>query len=60
MNLKTAFLNTKTEREVWMIPLSNLKDYLREPIPDDTLSLDEKNACGRKLKLLCDGVCYFY
>jgi len=55
LDVKTAFLNTKMEREVWMKPPANLKALLRELLNDESLTSAELNEIRRQLRLLDEG-----
>jgi hypothetical protein len=55
LDVKTAFLNTKMEREVWMSPPANLKILLRELLQDGDVTAEQQSEIRRQIRLLEDG-----
>ena len=55
LDVKTAFLNTKAEREVYMTPPPNLITLLRELLRDPDLTEDQAKDIRRQVALLEEG-----
>jgi hypothetical protein len=55
LDVKTAFLNAKMEKEVEMLPPPNLKDLMRKLIWDSNISYKDTQEISRQLNLLESG-----
>jgi hypothetical protein len=55
LDVKTAFLNAKMEREVYMTPPPNLKTLLRELLKDPDLTEAQTKEIRRQIVLLGEG-----
>ncbi|MFO0002263.1 MAG: reverse transcriptase domain-containing protein, partial [bacterium] len=51
LDVKTAFLNAKMEKEVVMLPPPNLKELMRKPLWDPSISFEDTQEISRQLKL---------